>query len=215
MKELIPNKKWLSMDDTLVIRMKCAPVDPNSLTSDDQLLMQKMQAYIDESYANHAKKLHIVPGIAIAANQLGVPKQIVYVHFDGDGVEHKYMLFNPKIISSSLVKTYLPHGEGCLSVATDYPGVSIRYKTVKVSAYDYFNKKDIIIDATGILAICLQHEIDHLNGLVYYDRIAEIPPNATPYELPKPKKEVATNQKTTEATSTEPKSNKTKKSNNK
>ena len=64
------------MDDTLVIRMKCAPVDPNTITKDDELLMQKMQAYIDESYANHAKKLHIVPGIAIAANQLGVPKQI-------------------------------------------------------------------------------------------------------------------------------------------
>ena len=158
------------------------PVDPANITADYQLLMQKMQAYIDESYANHAKKLHIVPGIAIAANQLGVPKQIVYVHFNGDGVEHKYMLFNPKIISSSVAKTYLPNGEGCLSVDTDYEGVSIRYKTVKVSAYDYFNKKDIIIDAKGILAICLQHEIDHLHGLVYYDRIGEIPENATPYQ---------------------------------
>lgn len=191
MKELIPNKKWLSMDDKLVIRMHCAPVDPNAITADDQLLMQKMQAYIDESYANHAKKLHIVPGIAIAANQLGVPKQIVYVHFDGDGIEHKYMLFNPKIISSSVAKTYLPRGEGCLSVDADYPGVSIRYKTVKVSAYDYFNKKDIIIDAKGILAICLQHEIDHLHGLVYYDRIAQIPDNATAYEPMNLQKETA------------------------
>ena len=204
MKKLIPNKNWLSMDDTLVIRMKCAPVDPNVITKDDELLMQKMQAYIDESYVNHAKKLHIVPGIAIAANQLGVPKQIIYVHFDGDGVEHKYMLFNPKIISSSVLKTYLPHGEGCLSVANDYPGVSIRYKNVKVSAYDYFNKKNIVIDATGILAICLQHEIDHLNGLVYYDRIGEIPSNATPYEVLQLKEEVSS---TTNQTNNQNKSN--------
>lgn len=201
------------MDDTLVIRMTCAPVDPTNISADDQLLMQKMQAYIDESYANHAKKLHIVPGIAIAANQLGVPKQIVYVHFDGDGIEHKYMLFNPKIISSSVAKTYLPHGEGCLSVDADYDGVSIRYKTVKVSAYDYFNKKDIVIDAKGILAICLQHEIDHLHGLVYYDRIAEIPDNATPYQpiiLQKQNGNQASNVQTNQALNNQTKSTNTK-----
>lgn len=144
--------------------------------------MDKMISYIDTTYRDEAKKYNIVPGIAIAANQLGVAKQIVYIHFDEGENEYKYMLMNPKILSTSINKSYIPVGEGCLSVNDDHPGVSIRYKKVKVKAYDFLQKKEIIINADGLLAICLQHEIDHLNGLLFYDRISDNLNNAEPYE---------------------------------
>ncbi|MBQ5500655.1 MAG: peptide deformylase [Mycoplasmataceae bacterium] len=181
-KKLIPSKTWLTYDTNPSIRQKCALVDINNLNQADFDLMNKMVAYIDATYEDKAEKYDIVPGLAIAANQLGINKQIVYLHFDEDGVEYKYMLMNPKILSSSLAKTYLKNGEGCLSVLDEHEGVSIRYKTVKVKAYDYLTKQEVIIDAKGLLAICLQHECDHLNGLLFYDRIAEIPLNAMPYK---------------------------------
>ncbi|MBR4486918.1 peptide deformylase [bacterium] len=164
------------------MKKKCDLVDINNLSQSDFDLMDKMIAYIDATYEDKAEEYDIVPGLAIAANQLGVNKQIVYLHFDEDGVEYKYMLMNPKIISSSLAKTYLKNGEGCLSVLDAYDGVSIRYKTIKLKAYDYLTKQEVIIDAKGLLAICLQHECDHLNGLLFYDRIAEIPLNAVAYK---------------------------------
>lgn len=178
-----PSKKWLSYDNQKVLREKCKEVDVNHLTSEDLELMDKMVRYIDASYNDEADKLNIVPGIAIAANQLGQAKQIVYIHFNEGKKEHKYMLLNPHIVSSSMTRTYLPSGEGCLSVKKDHQGLSIRFQKVKVKAYDYLNKKEITIDAKGLLAICLQHEIDHLNGLLYYDRITGDTDNAVPFQL--------------------------------
>ena len=180
--KLVPSKTWLTYDTNPSIKKKCDLVDINNLNQSDFDLMDKMIAYIDATYEDKAEEYDIVPGLAIAANQLGVNKQIVYLHFDEDGVEYKYMLMNPKIISSSLAKTYLKNGEGCLSVLDAYDGVSIRYKTIKLKAYDYLTKKEVIIDAKGLLAICLQHECDHLNGLLFYDRIADIPLNAIAYK---------------------------------
>lgn len=182
MYNLKPKRSWLTFDGNSILRNKCQIVDPSKLSNDDFQMMNKMIAYIDATYNNEAKKYNIVPGIAIAANQLGVSKRIVYIHFNENGIEYKYMLMNPKIISTSVKKSYVPHGEGCLSVNDEHEGVSIRYKKVKVQAYDYLQEKEIIIDADGLLAICLQHEIDHLNGLLFYDRISENLNNAEPYE---------------------------------
>lgn len=182
MNDLKPTRFWLSFDNEPVLRKNCEFVDVNNISQEDLNLMDKMVSYVDATFEGKAKKYRIVPGIAIAANQLGISKQIVYIHFYADGQEHKYMLMNPKIIQTSLQKTYVEVGEGCLSVNDEHKGVSVRYKRIKVEAYDYFNKKNIVINADGFLAICLQHEIDHLNGLLFYDRISNNLENAVPYK---------------------------------
>lgn len=182
MDNLKPTKSWLSFDNELVLRKNCEIVNIDNITNEDLELMKKMISYVDATFEGNAKKYKIVPGIAIAANQLGVSKQIIYIHFIGDGIEHKYMLMNPKIISMSLQKTYIPVGEGCLSVNEEHKGCSIRYKKIKIKAYDFFNKKNIEINANGFLSICLQHEIDHLNGKLFYDRISDNLNDAIPYE---------------------------------
>jgi peptide deformylase len=66
----------------------------------------------------------------------------------------------------------LPKGEGCLSVKENHKGIVPRHTRIGVKAIDLLHdNKPIEIDAEGILAICLQHEIDHLSGVLYYDHI--------------------------------------------
>jgi peptide deformylase len=81
-------------------------------------------------------------------------------------------------MAESKVYAYLSSGEGCLSVETDKKGFVKRRNKISVSAYDLLNHKQITVDAEGILAICLQHEIDHLSGILYYDHINKEYPEA-------------------------------------
>jgi peptide deformylase len=135
-----------------------------------------MIAYIDESFDENSKA-KIRRGIAIAAEQVGLDKSVIYIHFNVDDKEVKYLLGNPKIISTSLTNSYLPLGEGCLSVDDEHPGIVKRKSRIVVKAIDLLdNNKDVTIEAAGMLAICLQHEIDHLSGILYYDRINKSDP---------------------------------------
>ena len=88
----------------------------------------------------------------------------------------EYVLVNPKIIASSVKKIAIRSGEGCLSVKTDKPGYVYRYYKITMRGYDVFQGKVIDINAKGFDAIVLQHEYDHLDGIVYYDRINKTNP---------------------------------------
>jgi peptide deformylase len=130
-----------------------------------------MQSYVDACYNQQDEQYHIRGGIALAGPQVGLMKKVIYIHFKEGEKEHKYLIANPKMISESVVYAYLHDGEGCLSVNSEHPGIVKRRNRIIVVAYDLLNKQNITIDAQGYLAICLQHEMDHLNGVLYYDRI--------------------------------------------
>jgi peptide deformylase len=127
--------------------------------------------YVDASFNGEARNLNITEGIAIAANQVGWDKQVIYVHFDDGKNEHKYLLANPKIKSFSKSFVYLRNGESCLSVKEKIKGIVPRRAKIKVHAYDILNNKNIELTVENFLAVNLQHEIDHLNGILYYDHI--------------------------------------------
>jgi len=131
-----------------------------------------MVNYIDACYLGLDEKYNLYAGMAVAAPQVGCDKKIIYIHFyDGEN-EYKYLLANPEIIATSVVKACLKDGEGCLSVKKHYKGQVLRYKKIRVQALDMLNdNKKIIINADGLLSICLQHEIDHLSGICFYQRI--------------------------------------------
>ena len=94
------------------------------------------------------------------------------IYFENDnGSETVYGLVNPVITSYSVQECFIANGEGCLSVKDDVPGYVYRHYKVTVKAYDVLEDKEITIKARGFLAIVLQHEIDHLNGLLYTDHI--------------------------------------------
>lgn len=169
-KKIIPKSQWLVFDDNPIMKQEIKQVQ-FPLSKQDIEIISKMISYIDSSYDGTYKQYKIRPGIGIAAIQLGYPKQIIYIHLDEDETEHKYLLANPRIIKQSLNKAFLPGGEGCLSVDKDVKGFSIRNEIVVVEAIDLFTNETINIRASGLLSICLQHEIDHNNNKFYYDRI--------------------------------------------
>ena len=84
-------------------------------------------------------------------------------------VDHR--LINPRIILESVKEIYLSGGEGCLSVDEHHDGYVYRHNKIQVKAYNVQTQKEEIITARGYEAIVLQHEIDHLNGILYYDHI--------------------------------------------
>lgn len=130
-------------------------------------LRKKAQPYgkneIDTTFIKDMlETMYVKDGVGLAAPQVNISKQMLVCQ---DG-EKEYILFNPKIIahSEALYSNY----EGCLSL----PGLNAkvpRYEKVIVSALNQ-EGEEIEITAKGMLAVILQHEIDHLNGVLYIDR---------------------------------------------
>ncbi|MGE5353662.1 MAG: peptide deformylase [Syntrophothermus sp.] len=103
-------------------------------------------------------------GAAIAAPQIGVSKRIVVIDYEDEYLE----LINPEILSSSGEETGL---EGCLSLPGFFGNVP-RAEAVKVKYQDR-NGKEIVIERQGNMARCLQHEIDHLDGILFIDKVTD------------------------------------------
>ena len=158
--------------DRKILKKRCKEVDL-PLSAQDKTTLLKMIEYLKLSQDDEiATKCNIRPGVGLAANQIGLDKRMLAVYLeDNKGNEIKYGLVNPSITSYSVQECYLANGEGCLSVKKDVPGYVYRHYKVTVEAYDVIEEADVVIKAKGFLAIVLQHEIDHLNGLLYVDHI--------------------------------------------
>lgn len=169
-KALHPSMDWILDDTNVALRTKCQPV-VLPLDEKDQMLVDRMVAFIDACANGVSEKYKINEGIAIAAPQVGCNKCIIYTNFKYKDKAYKYLLANPKIVKHSLQKCCLESGEGCLSVKTKHEGRVIRWYHVVVEAYDLAANKPITLELSGLPAVCLQHEIDHLNGVLFYDHI--------------------------------------------
>ena len=142
------------------------------LDKKDKDLIDTMITYLrDSQIVELSEKYDLRPGMGMAAIQLGVPKRyFVVVEETEPGEFDTYILINPKIISNSVEKIYVENGEGCLSVNRDVEGHVPRFARVTVEGYDE-NGNKIRIRAREELSIAFQHEIDHLNGILFFDRI--------------------------------------------
>ncbi len=150
-------------------------------TDEEKQTLSKMIEYVKNSQSPEIAERHgLRPGIGLAAPQINVPKRMIAIHTtDEKGNQHSYALFNPKIVSHSIEKSYLTSGEGCLSVDRAVPGIVPRYARIRVKATT-LEGEQIDIRLRGILAIVFQHEIDHLNGIMFYDHINEENPFLEP-----------------------------------
>ena len=118
-----------------------------------------------------AEKYDLRPGMGLAAVQLGIKKRyFVVVHEYDEGKFDNYVLINPKIVSTSEEMIYVGEGEGCLSVNRETEGIVPRCARVTLEAYDEDGNK-IRVRGREELAIAFQHEMDHLNGIMFTDRI--------------------------------------------
>ena len=149
------------------------------LTKKDRETIDLMLEYLHDSQNEElAQKYSLRPGMGLAAIQVGVNKRYFVVTDDlGEGNFDDYILINPKIISNSVEKIYVEAGEGCISVNRPVEGIVPRYARVTMEAYDMEGKK-IHIRAREELAIAMQHELDHLNGILFTDHID----NNNPYK---------------------------------
>lgn len=142
------------------------------LTKKDKDMIHDMIEYLHNSQIEElSEKYSLRPGMGMAAIQLGVPKRFfVVVNEYDEGQFETYILVNPKIISNSMEQIYVEGGEGCLSVNRPVEGIVPRYARVTVEAYDIDGKK-IQVRAREELAIAFQHELDHLDGIMFTDKI--------------------------------------------
>ena len=142
------------------------------LKEDDLKTIDEMIEYLTNSQIEErAEKYDLRPGMGLAAIQLGIPKRyLTIVHEVDDGVFDNYVIVNPKIVSTSLEKIYVEDGEGCLSINRETYGIVPRFARITVEGYDPQGNK-ISIRAREELAIAFQHEIDHLNGILFVDHI--------------------------------------------
>lgn len=139
------------------------------------ILEQKAEKVVDfneklkQLAQDMADTMYKAPGVGLAANQVGVLLRIVVIDVSEDNSDLR-VLVNPEIVEQS--NTCIPHEEGCLSLKGYYDTVK-RPDFVKVKAQD-LNGQPFEFEATGLLAVCVQHEIDHLNGIVFIDHLSRL-----------------------------------------
>ncbi|MEM8511609.1 peptide deformylase [Massilia sp. MP_M2] len=136
--------------------------------------------------ADMADTMYEAPGVGLAASQVNVHEQVVTIDVT-ESQDDLMVLINPEITWSSEERAV--YDEGCLSVPGVYDGVE-RPSRVKVRAFD-LDGKEFTVDADGLLAVCIQHEMDHLMGKVFVEYLSPLKRNRIKAKLQKEERGLA------------------------
>tara|TARA_B100000965_G_scaffold398768_1_gene417432 strand:- start:53 stop:574 length:522 start_codon:yes stop_codon:yes gene_type:complete len=162
-------------------------IEPDSILRKKSEPLEKVNDEVRKLMNDMLDTMYNAPGIGLAAIQIGILKRIVVIDISKDK-EKKEPLFlvNPEIISkSSKTSTY---EEGCLSLPGQFAEVERPAECV-LKYVDYSgNKKELKAD--GLLATCIQHEVDHLNGILFIDYLSKLKKDMIIKKLIKHKKEI-------------------------
>lgn len=175
----------ITMDDIVreghpVLRTVAQPVELPLQAEDRETLKCMLQFLKNSQDPEISEKYGLRSGVGLSANQIGIAKRLFVMYLTderGRTVEHVWV--NPKIISHSMSMVYLPNCEGCLSVDRAVEGFVPRYESVKVKGFD-LDGNPVVLKFKGYEAIVIQHEMDHLDGIMFYDRLNK----QNPYKLP-------------------------------
>ncbi len=142
------------------------------LSKDDKKRIQDIIDYLTMSQIEeYYKKYNLRPGMGMAFVQTGIPKNIfIIVEELEDENFRNYVIINPKLISHSEELIYVGEGEGCLSVNREVEGIVPRYARIKIEYQDIDGNKQTIRVREDI-SVAFQHEMDHLNGVLFVDKI--------------------------------------------
>ncbi len=147
--------------------------------------VEKVDAEIRKLAEDMADSMYAAEGIGLAAVQIGVPKRVIVMDLDQkDGTKNWRVFINPKITWAS--EEMATFEEGCLSVPEIWDDVE-RPARIKAEYLDLDGKK-IEIEADGMLATCLQHEMDHLEGVLFIDHFSRLKRSIAMRKLAKAKK---------------------------
>ncbi len=157
-----------------VLKQVSKPVD--QVTDETRALMDDM-----------LETMYDAPGIGLAAVQIGVPVRVIVMDLAPEGEEPQPRYFvNPEILEK--VEATQPHEEGCLSVP-DYFETVDRPERVRIRYLDY-NGEQIEEWAEGMYAVCIQHEMDHLEGVLFIDYLSRLKRNFAVNKVKKAQKRV-------------------------
>ena len=165
-------KKLNIIDDSNKVLRKISkevtfPLDQETKDTVNQIIKHLTYSQIEK----YAEKYDLRPGMGLAMVQLGILKRIIVIVYEyEEGKFENYVVANPVIVSNSKEMVAADAGEGCLSVNREIEGHVKRFARVTVEGYDLEGNK-IRIRAREDLSIAFQHEIDHLNGILFVDRI--------------------------------------------
>lgn len=146
---------------------------PDSVLRNKTARVEKIDGSLDRLIDDMVETMHAAPGVGLAANQVGVSLQLAVIDLSGkeqNAERHPLIvIINPEVLS---MEGSLFEEEGCLSIP-DYAEKVKRAARVKVRAQDRTGKM-FELEAEGLLAKALQHEIDHLNGILFIDRLSSL-----------------------------------------
>ena len=161
--------------------------EPNEILRKKSLPVENVDKSTQELMDDMLETMYAAPGIGLAAIQVGIPKRIIVMDISKKKDEKIPMYFvNPEIINKS--DTNSVYEEGCLSVPGQFAEIE-RPKKCKVKFLDYYGDPKEI-DAEGMLATCIQHEIDHLEGILFIDYLSKLKKTMIVKKLSKQKKEL-------------------------
>ncbi|MFB9949949.1 peptide deformylase [Rhizobium puerariae] len=144
---------------------------PNPILRQVSMPIEQVDAEILRLADDMLETMYDAPGIGLAAIQIGVPRRLLVVDVAREGEEKNPQVFiNPEIVRSSDERSV--YEEGCLSIPEYYAEVE-RPAAVTVRHVGR-DGKEHVVEADGLLATCLQHEIDHLNGVLFIDHISRL-----------------------------------------
>jgi peptide deformylase len=149
--------KTIITEPNKLLRQISRPIE--NVGKEEQALMNDM---LDTMY--EAK------GIGLAAIQIGVPKRIIVMDISKEGKKEPRYFVNPVIMNRDSIQN--THEEGCLSVPEQFAEID-RPSKCEVEYLDYNGKKQLL-KADGLLATCIQHEMDHLEGILFIDYLSKL-----------------------------------------
>ena len=161
-------------------------IEPDPILREKSESLEKVDDEIRKLLDDMLETMYAAPGIGLAAVQVGILKRIIVIDISKDE-EKKTPLFllNPEIISRS--KKTSVYEEGCLSLPGHFAEIE-RPAECQVKFIDYDGKEKELV-ADGLLATCIQHEVDHLNGVLFIDYLSKLKKDMIVKKLIKQKKE--------------------------
>jgi peptide deformylase len=167
----------------MTVRPILTAPDPRlqALSSDVEKVDSETRKLVDDM----AESMYAADGIGLAAVQIGVPKRVIVIDLDQkEGKKNPRAFINPKILWAS--EEMAVFEEGCLSVPEIWDDVE-RPARIRAEYLDLDGKK-VELEADGMLATCLQHEMDHLNGVLFIDHLSRLKRSMAIKKLTKAKK---------------------------
>ncbi len=159
--------------------------EPDPFLRQKSTIVEKVDDDIRSLMDDMLETMYNAPGIGLAAIQIGVPRRVIVIDLSKDGEKKNPLYFiNPEIQTKS--KNDTSYEEGCLSVPNQFAEIS-RPDTCRVKFLNY-NGEEKILEAKGLLATCIQHEMDHLEGILFIDYLSKLKKSMIIKKLSKQKK---------------------------